>query len=720
MLNKVFFKARNMRIKKEEIIRNCFVGVRDEDRLSTAYEYVSSFIQSNNLKSLNKDEESVVKDALAILKKKFVSKFTKSRSWSQLERVHQDFLENDLEYEFETILTSSTSSIFEITTRLKPGRKKKKYADKRRTAQWITVKKLTENDEFDSTALLEAALIKSNVEKNFARAVGIKTVLKKKKRIVEKPPVKNATASESFELYLSNNLSQRQYKSIKIFFDSHNAKILPSYDKLLITKKECHPEGIVVSDLEASVSIQNLFQHVATRLLVNFNEEFCNKMEASHENLVIIFAYGLDGSSGYSHYNMPVEVDRCDQNLVAVTCVPIRITTPMGRIVWQNPSTASSRSCLPIKLIFAKEDKALTKEIYADLKDQINKLTPLAFSLSENLQVTVEADFHLALIDGKVLADLTDTGYASCALCKRPPREFNSLRIWEENKTVTSNPQVGISPLHARLRIFEHLVKIGYKKVTGKARSGSDAAVIKNMAVVRKRFLDLLNLRVDQPSPRGGNSNTGNVSRKAFENAEIFAQCVGFDAAETEVIIRLRNVLACITSPHEIDTAKFKIYCYETHKIYINFFSWYPMSSTLHKVLYHGHELMQNFTIPLGLMTEESSESKNKFYKRDRLQHARQSSRAANLEDIFHRALEMSDPFFSTIALRKIKSKKNHMMLPDEVMDMLKNPLQSTELSLCDDDHDEIIFDVEEEWLDDVFLDEEHLEDDFLGDEAIF
>ena len=86
----------------------------------------------------------------------------------------------------------------------------------------------------------------------------------------------------------------------------------------------------------------------------------------------------------------------------------------------------------------------------------------------------------------------------------------------------------GASPLHFSLRTFEALLHIGYKQDIKKfqVRNNPDATakLNKKMQEVKKEFEREFGLIVDQRRPGGfGNTNTGNVARKAFANADKFA-----------------------------------------------------------------------------------------------------------------------------------------------------------------------------------------------------
>jgi len=82
--------------------------------------------------------------------------------------------------------------------------------------------------------------------------------------------------------------------------------------------------------------------------------------------------------------------------------------------------------------------------------------------------------------------------------------------------------------------------------------------------------------------------------------------------------------------------------------------------TTVHKVLIHSRQIIENVVLPVGCFGEDAAESRHKVYKSDRLQHARKSSRINNLSDVFNRALDTSDPLLSSISLTKRKNEDDY------------------------------------------------------------
>ncbi|XP_076248005.1 uncharacterized protein LOC143187644 [Calliopsis andreniformis] len=100
-----------------------------------------------------------------------------------------------------------------------------------------------------------------------------------------------------------------------------------------------------------------------------------------------------------------------------------------------------------------------------------------------------------------------------------------------------------------------------------------------------------------------------------------------------------------------------------------NLYPWYYMPSTVHKLLIHGAEVIQTAALPIGQLSEEAQENRNKDYKTFRLHHARKISRLTTNEDVFHRILESSDPYISHL---RPEMKKKHIQVSAEALKFLK------------------------------------------------
>lgn len=68
----------------------------------------------------------------------------------------------------------------------------------------------------------------------------------------------------------------------------------------------------------------------------------------------------MDGSSGQSEYKQKFEgVDSC---IFVISLVPIKLVNEKkpDQVFWQNPRSASTRFCRPIKFQFIRESTQLT------------------------------------------------------------------------------------------------------------------------------------------------------------------------------------------------------------------------------------------------------------------------------------------------------------------------------------------------------------------------
>ncbi|XP_076656381.1 uncharacterized protein LOC143361026 [Halictus rubicundus] len=167
-------------------------------------------------------------------------------------------------------------------------------------------------------------------------------------------------------------------------------------------------------------------------------------------------------------------------------------------------------------------------------------------------------------------------------------------------------------------------------------------------------------------SESSGNTNDVNTARRAFQDKRILEEIPGVDI---NLLQKMKIILITICSQFPINLKKFQIFCSETAELFMKKYSWYPMTPTVHKILIHGKQILEQCILPPGYLGEDAAESKNKYYKYDMAHHARQNSRKNNLHDVFHRAMGTSDPFISTISLNNRRQKQyKNKLLPSEVL----------------------------------------------------
>jgi hypothetical protein len=80
------------------------------------------------------------------------------------------------------------------------------------------------------------------------------------------------------------------------------------------------------------------------------------------------------------------------------------------------------------------------------------------------------------------------------------------------------------------------------------------------------------------------------------------------------------------------------------------------MPTSVHKLLIHGPQIIASALLPIGQLSEDAQEARNKDIKRYREDFSRKCSREKPMEDVFYRLMVTSDPYISSI--RKLPQKK--------------------------------------------------------------
>lgn len=95
------------------------------------------------------------------------------------------------------------------------------------------------------------------------------------------------------------------------------------------------------------------------------------------------------------------------------------------------------------------------------------------------------------------------------------------------------------------------------------------------------------------------------------------------------------------------------------------------MPTFIHKILIHGPEIIDHAMLPIGELSEEAQEAKNKDVKQFREHHTRKISHLKTNEELFLRLLLSSDPHLSSLVTVKYAKKQN---LDVEVIELLNIP----------------------------------------------
>lgn len=192
-------------------------------------------------------------------------------------------------------------------------------------------------------------------------------------------------------------------------------------------------------------------------------------------------------------------------------------------VIWINQKPSSTALCRPLELEFTKETTTFIKQKAKELQEAIDNLEVTIVKFQETI-LEVAHHVQLTMIDGKVSSAITGTGSATCNVCKAKPTEMNDIDSVLSRECDASALEYGISVLHLNIRFLEYFLNIAKRlNVAEKCYGKYTAEELTQMGIrhklICKRLKNELGLIIDQPSSKGGNTNTGNNARRFFDNA---------------------------------------------------------------------------------------------------------------------------------------------------------------------------------------------------------
>ena len=504
---------------------------------------------------------------------------------------------------------------------------------------------------------------------------GSPTTLKRMQNAIQQHSEKTekcSTPERALTLYIDNKMTVEQYNNLRSFSTEHYHELFPPYAQLKEAKLKTYPEGIHVCETFASIPLQNLLDHTIERIILTMEYNFKYK---DYNDFCLITKYGMDGSTGFNCYKHRGSNDSIIESLFQITLVPLRLVAKNhegnDEIIWNNPRPSSTRLCRPIRFMFEKETPELIERESTKLEREIDHLKSSSIQTGKT-NINVNHQLIFCMIDGKIAQVLTNTSSSQvCIICGAKPSEMNNLSIIFDKKIDINSLQYGISPLHSYIRFYECILHISYRLDFKKWRVSKTNE--KKLFEERKRQLRIelrekLGLIVDVPCSGGsGTSNDGNSARVFFEEFETSSSITGINM---DLIRRFGVILKAINLQFDLDNIKFENYCKETASIFVKHYNWYHMPRTVHQVLIHDHEIIQNFSIPIGLTSEESQEALNKHYKYLREHNTRKMNPKTCNEDLIHHLLMSSDPLITSMRKSPKYNKKDASKLSDELFQL--------------------------------------------------
>lgn len=587
------------------------------------------------------------------------------KKWTKVQRNHKRFLSLHKEWlNSEIEICTDVDIANEVSNPGKRGRPTKLFHESSEQTKRRKVKKLRQN--IKQSELQFATQMNLRAAGKVDEAKVIKNItLSPRKPKTKIQNLKEIPAERTLAFMIQAGLSKNQYQLMKSLTKDFGYDIFPSYDKIKKEKKLCYP-NILVSETKGEVKVQDILDHTAKRIIRIQDRVMCDLVDIGNE-LCLISKWGCDGSTGAVYKQKFQNFEDTDEYTFLTSFVPLRLITPNHQIIWQNPKPSSTSYCRPIRLQFKHENTENTVQETTYIENQIKDLLPTKIN---NLNINHE--MIMSMIDGKVCNAVTDTKSTQrCYLCGLTSTSFNNLNLVIKTPVNKSATKFGLSSLHAWIRFFENFLHLAYKLNVKKwqVRDKRDKElVLINKKRIQREFKTKMGLTVDKAKQKFGSTNDGNTARRFFAEAEISADITGLDLY---LLKRCRTILSTISSGFEINLEKFKEYALDTAKLYIAKYPWYNMSTTMHKILIHSPIIIESCILPIGMMSEEAQEARNKDIRKYREYYSRKNTRENNMEDVMKRLLISSDPYITS--LQKAPHKRIDNFSRD-VLDLLKEP----------------------------------------------
>jgi hypothetical protein len=551
----------------------------------------------------------------------------------------------------KSIGTSTTISPRKPFTELGPKQKKKRVENMTSNLSieelsYSYISTLKTQDKYADLAFILDHLLKNPDKVNSVKDF----ILTSKSQVM--------SSEKALGIMMSLKLSKWQYNTLRKTVQNEHIDIFPSYYATQKAKQECYPpeNEMEITDISAQIKLQAILNLTTQRLLKNI------EIETDYKNLELISKWGFDGASNQSNYKQRSESNLDDSSIFMGSLVPIKLICG-DNILWENKCPNSTFFCRPLFFMFMAETKANVMNEMTRIESEINNLNKTVLNGK-----SVSHTLHLTMIDGKITSILSGTATQSCDICKATPKDMNNLEILAQKSPNTEIYKYGISSLHAWIRFMECILHISYRLEFKSwiAKGENSDKLNKKKQDVQEAFKNRNGLLIDVVKQGYGTTNDGNTARRFFADVETTASITGVDE---NLIRRFSIILEAISSGIPINVDKFKIFTDETIVLYIQLYKWYYMPASVHKILVHGKDIIANFgVLPIGTLTEEASESRNKDFRKYRENHSRKFCRRATNQDILNNLLISSDPYISQI---RPKIDRKHRMISKDAQNLL-------------------------------------------------
>jgi hypothetical protein len=170
-------------------------------------------------------------------------------------------------------------------------------------------------------------------------------------------------------------------------------------------------------------------------------------------------------------------------------------------------------------------------------------------------------------------------------------------------------------------------------------------------------FWSKLSLRISCVQHGKGSTNNGNTARLFFKkDPAVTASILKVDA---NIVILFAELLDMFNDPKEKPCSI--VFENKARALFDLLIapplSVYSITQSVHRFLCHGKLFIEHFDLPIGALSESALEARNKYNRRAREHHARKTSMADNVMDVFHYLLCTSDAYMFLARQRNKREK---------------------------------------------------------------
>ena len=181
-------------------------------------------------------------------------------------------------------------------------------------------------------------------------------------------------------------------------------------------KEESYPKNVLATEYKAEVSLQDLFNHTAGRLLKSLDirlSDIDNFDVRNNEILDLSIKLGYDGTAvnAYRQMRMDPTESHSDDHILFTSSAPLLLVRKSdSKELWKNPNPSSSNYVRPVKLEYIRETKDNIKKEKLNLEEQMKNLKDLVLP-----GYTIKFNTSLTMIDGKVSRNLIFIDFFFCS-----------------------------------------------------------------------------------------------------------------------------------------------------------------------------------------------------------------------------------------------------------------------------------------------------------------